>query len=201
MGFDRTYYRPLRDDDIADYLGQLDAARALAPGLVPFRAVSKVWDEITTAVFPAYPRHGARAGQKNPAFLDPRAFANEVLAPYARVGATGPFVFELTPMLRGTFEPGAFYARVEAFLEALPSGNRYAFELRNPELFGPRWLDLLRAHGAGHVYNAWTAMPSLRVQLRAGAAPARLRRRPADAAAVHENTRRPQEERSRCSSS
>ena len=55
VGFDRTYYRPLRDEDIADYLAQLEAAREQAPGLVPFRAVSKVWDEITTAVFPAHP--------------------------------------------------------------------------------------------------------------------------------------------------
>lgn len=166
VGFDRTYYRPLRDADIAEYRAQLDAARERAPNLVPFRAVSKVWDEITTAVFPSHPRYGPRAGQKNPAFLDAEVFKSEVLAPYARVGATGPFVFELTPMPRGTFEPDALYTRIAAFLEALPTGNRYAFELRNPEYFGPRWMDLLRAHGASHVYNLWTAMPSLRVQLR-----------------------------------
>ena len=168
VGMDRTHYRPLRDEDLAEYRTQLEEARERAPGLPPFRVVSKVWDEITTAVFPAHPRYGCRAGEKNPAFLDADVFQREVLAPYQRAGATGPFVFELTPMPSGTFEERAFVARVDAFIRALPSHNRYAFELRNPELFGPRWLDMLRANGVGHVFNYWTAMPPLRLQLRAG---------------------------------
>ncbi|MBX3229332.1 MAG: DUF72 domain-containing protein [Labilithrix sp.] len=168
VGMDRTHYRPLRDEDLAEYKAQVDEAKTLAPGLPPFRVVSKIWDEVTTAVFPSHPRYGARAGARNPAFLDAETFRRDVLAPYRRAGATGPFVFELTPMPSGTFDERAFVARVDAFIATLPAGHRFAFELRNPELFGTRWLDMLRANGVAHVFNYWTAMPSLRLQLRAG---------------------------------
>ena len=167
VGLDRGYYAPLRDAELASYAAQL----AGAPG---FQVVSKVWDELTTAVFPRHPRYGARAGSPNPSFLDAERFLSEVLAPHARSlpDHTGPFVFELTPMPRGALDEVTLAAKVETFLERLPpsgsSGFRWAFELRNPELFGRRWLDVLRAHDASHVFNYWTAMPSLRAQLAAG---------------------------------
>jgi uncharacterized protein YecE (DUF72 family) len=164
VGIDRSYYGPLRAEDLEAY------AVGLPEG---FRAVSKVWDELTTAVFPEHPRYGARAGTVNPAFLDADRFVTEVLAPY-RDGAfashVGPFVFELTPMPRGALDARTLSARVEALLERLPAGPRYAFELRNEELLGPRWIDTLRAHGAAHVFTYWTAMPSIRAQLAIGGA-------------------------------
>lgn len=174
VGLDRTYYRPLRDEDLAAYLGQLEVARAKAPDLPPFRVVSKVWSEITTAVPRTTPKDSTTP-KVNPFFLDADRFRSEVLAPYARVGATGPFVFEITPMPRDTFTPDAFVAKVERFLSQRPSGHRWAFELRNAELFTPRYIDMLHAHGAAHVFNYWTAMPSLRVQLRAVVGSARKR--------------------------
>lgn len=171
VGLDRSYYAPLRDEDLASYGAQLEAARARRPELPPFRVVSKVWDEITTAVFPKHPRYGARAGTRNPHFLDRGRFEAEVLAPYARqfTEHAGPFLLELTPMPRGALDERALAQRVDDFLSGLPSGPRWSFELRNPELFGQRWLDMLRANGAAHVLNYWTAMPSLRDQLQAGA--------------------------------
>lgn len=172
VSLDRSFYRPLRAEDLADYAVQLDSARAATPTLPRFRVVSKVWDEITTAVYPSHPRSGARAGMKNPHFLDAERFVSEVFAPYARTFGihAGPFVFELTPMPRGTFDERAFVAKVEDFVARLPVGPRWAFELRNADLFGRRWLDMLRASGAAHVFNYWTAMPPLRAQLAAGAA-------------------------------
>lgn len=174
VGLDRSYYGPLRDVDAAGYAAQLERARARAPELPPFRVVSKVWDEITTAVFPSHPRYGARAGQKNPLFLDPTRFREDVLAPWVRGGLAehaGPFVFELTPMPSGAMDPRALADRVEALLEAigeeLGAGLRVGFELRNEELLSPRWYDVLAAHGAAHVFSYWTAMPELRVQLAA----------------------------------
>ncbi|MBX3223745.1 MAG: DUF72 domain-containing protein [Labilithrix sp.] len=171
VSLDRSYYGPVRDADLAGYEAQLGAARAKAPQLPRFRVLSKVWDEITTAVFPRHPRYGARAGMTNPHFLDLERFESEVLAPYRRSFAadSGPFVFELTPMPRGALEERALVARVDDFVSRLPSQHRYAFELRNAELFGARWLDMLRANGAAHVFTYWTAMPSLRAQLRARA--------------------------------
>lgn len=169
VGLDRSYYAPLRASDLEGYAAQLDIAREKTPDLLPFRVVSKVWEEITTAVFPRHPRYGARAGSRNPSFLARDRFDTEVLAPYAVAftASAGPFVFELTPMPAGTFDERAFVARVDEFISGLPVGPRYAFELRNAELFGPRWLDMLRANGAAHVFTYWTAMPSLRQQLRA----------------------------------
>jgi uncharacterized protein YecE (DUF72 family) len=171
VGVDRSYYGPLSDEDLASYDAQLGVARERAPGLPRFRVLSKVWDEITTAVFPRHPRYGARAGRKNPHFLDVERFRSEVLAPYLRSfsESAGPFMFELTPMPQGSMDERALVARVDDFVSRLPSGLRYAFELRNPELFGPRWLAMLRANGAAHVFTFWTAMPPLRDQLRARA--------------------------------
>ncbi len=166
VGVDRSYYGPLRAEDVAAYAAQLDEAATLAPSLPPFRMVSKVWEEITTAVFPSHPRYGARAGQVNPAFLDAGRFLGEVLEPYRPFARHfGPFVFELTPMPRGAMDDVTLANRVDAFLSALPDTFSWAFELRNQELMTPRWHDVLHAHRAAHVFTYWTAMPSLRAQL------------------------------------
>jgi len=170
VGLDRSYYGPLREEDLAAYASQLASAARRAPDLPPFRMVSKVWDEITTAVYPRHPRYGARAGSGNPHFLDVDRFLSEVLEPYRRAFAehAGPFVFELTPMPRGAMEERMLLTKVEAFIERLPPGWQWAFELRNEELFGARWLDMLRANGAAHVYTYWTAMPPIRDQVARG---------------------------------
>lgn len=166
VSIDRSYYGPLRAHEVAAYAAQLDEAAALTPSLPPFRAVSKVWEEITTAVYPAHPRYGTRAGQRNPTFLDSSRFLEEVLAPYVpHARHFGPFVFELTPMPKGSFDDVALSDRIATFVSALPSTMQWAFELRNSELLTPRWFDVLRAHRAAHVFTYWTAMPSLRVQL------------------------------------
>lgn len=125
-----------------------------------------MWEEITTAVFPRHPRYGARAGERNPSFLDASRFLSDVLAPYVpHAQHFGPFVFELTPMPKGTFDDVTLADRIAAFLSALPTSFQWAFELRNEELLTPRWFDVLRAHQTAHVFTYWTAMPSLRVQL------------------------------------
>jgi uncharacterized protein YecE (DUF72 family) len=170
VSVDRSFYGPLREADVASYAAQLDQAAALAPSLPPFRILSKVWEEITTAVFPKHPRYGARGGERNPAFLDASRFLSEVLAPYrAYAHHFGPFLFALTPMPKGAFDERGLADRVDAFLGAISavagSSFQWAFELRNEELESPRWHDVLRNHGAAHVFTYWTAMPSIRAQL------------------------------------
>lgn len=169
---DRSYYGPLRAADVESYAKQLDQAAALAPSLPPFRLVSKVWEEITTAVFPRHPRYGARAGERNPTFLDADRFLSEVLEPYLpHARHFGPLVFELTPMPRGAVDADELADRVDGFLSrieiaaASSASFQWAFELRNEELMTSRWSDVLRAHRAAHVFTFWTAMPSIRVQL------------------------------------
>jgi uncharacterized protein YecE (DUF72 family) len=178
VGLDRSYYGPLDEDAAATYAAQLRAAEARAPDLPPFRMVSKVWEDVSTAVFPGHARYGARAGKPNAAFLDAARFREMVLDPYVASGLVrhaGPFVVELTPMPRGALSPRALEAKVEHFLGELADvletpahpGLRLAFELRNEELLGPRWYDLLAAFGVAHVFTYWTGMPTIRAQLAA----------------------------------
>jgi len=160
VGIDRSYYGPLQDKDLEGYAAQVRGTE--------FLAVSKVWEEITTIAFPAHPRFGERAGARNPSFLDPDRTMNEVLAPYARQFAdhTGPFVFEIPPAPQGSLpDEREFSAAIARLLTALPTQFRYAFELRNRELLTTRYLDTLRAHGAAHCFNMWTAMPTVGRQL------------------------------------
>ena len=162
VGLDRGYYAPVPTSDLTVYREQIAAAGRPGP---PFRLVSKVWDEITTAVYPQHARYGARAGTPNPNFLSAAHFVADVLVPYRDADLPGnPFVFELTPMPKGALDERTLVGRVDDFLSRIPAG-RYAFELRNAELFGARWVDMLRAHRAAHVFTYWTAMPSLRSQL------------------------------------
>ncbi len=158
VGIDRSHYGPLEDSDLEGYAQELPE---------DFRAVSKVWDEITTCVFPSHPRFGARSGEPNPDFLSPDRFLTEVLPPYVRrfARAAGPFVFEIPPMPENRLpHEGAFGERLDRLLTRLPPEFRYAFELRNAELLTPTYLEVLAAHGAGHVTNVWTGMPTLRRQ-------------------------------------
>lgn len=159
VGIDRSHYGPLTARDLAGYATQLPKG---------FLAISKVWDEITTFVFPNHPRAGERAGKKNPLFLDPSKTRDEVLSFYTYEFAefTGPFVFELPPAPSGAVGDGREHVdAIERLLAALPMNYRYAFELRNRELLTPRYFDVLREYGAAHVYNMWTAMPPVREQL------------------------------------
>ena len=160
VGIDRSYYGPLTREDLAAYAAQLP------PG---FRAVSKVWEELTTFVFPAHPRFGDRAGQRNPRFLDPDVAKDEVLQPFADAFAAhaGPFVFALPPSPERP-DPEPFARAIDRLLGAVRRdfpAFQIAFELRARELLTPRYLATLRAHGAAHVLNFWGQMPTVREQL------------------------------------
>lgn len=57
-------------------------------------------------------------------------------------GALGPILFQLPPRWRVNVE------RLQAFLDALPGGNRYAFEFRDESWFCSPVYEALAAHGA-----------------------------------------------------
>jgi uncharacterized protein YecE (DUF72 family) len=134
------------------------------PGL---RFAFKVPEEITVRVWPQHARYGAKAGFDNEAFLNAayfRAGFTDLLIPYSdRIAA---LIFEFSPMPRFTLaDPSDFLDPLDAFLTTLPADFRYGVEIRNPELFTPAYLQLLAAHRTAHVFNAWTRMPELAVQL------------------------------------
>jgi len=150
VGIDSAYYRPLAESTIERYREQLPRG---------FQCVVKVWNEITSRELP-------RTDVQNPRFLDAAVFEREVLRPLATLDDNlGPLVFEFAPM-RGGISADAFASRLDAFLGALSHDFRYAVELRNAHLFGPRYLEVLQRHGVAHVLNFWERMPSLGEQLR-----------------------------------
>ncbi|MEM6957365.1 MAG: DUF72 domain-containing protein [Myxococcota bacterium] len=155
VGIDRSYYAPLEREELQRYASQLPD---------DFRCVSKVWSEITTRIFP---RHHKRAGQVNARFLDPELFRSafnvygEAFAAHA-----GPFVVEIPPAAGPVNAPG-FARSVDRFLTEIDgkAPAPFGFELRDRRLFSARYLEILRAHGATHVFNAWSQMPAIRTQL------------------------------------
>src|SRR5581483_7937139 len=60
---------------------------------------------------------------------------------------------------------GEFLKRLDPFLAALPQQFRYAVEIRNEDFLQREYFDCLRSRGIAHVYNSWTRMPPLRVQM------------------------------------
>src|SRR5574341_1862625 len=87
VGLDHSFYRPPTANRLAHYRTQVPA---------DFRFCSKVWEEITIPAYANLPRYGAKAGSKNPRFLDASLCQEMVLAPsFEGLGAQdGPFLFE-----------------------------------------------------------------------------------------------------------
>jgi uncharacterized protein YecE (DUF72 family) len=127
----------------------------------------KVPEQITCKVFPTHTRYGAQAGLENPAFLDSRLFLDGFLRPLIPYQANiGVLIFEFGTFARSTFaDTGQFLDQLDPFLGNLPPEFRYGVEIRNAEFLTPEYLDCLRGHNVAHVYNAWTRMPELPVQL------------------------------------
>ena len=156
VGIDHSFYRPASAAQLGHYARQVPE---------DFRFCSKVWEEITIPAYANLPRYGAKAGKSNPRFLDTGAFRDLVWAPAQEsLGSKlGPFIFEFQ---RWGMEPAAFLEALDRFLGTLPPGPQYATEVRNPEILGSRYLNILRTHHVSHVYNHWTAMPPLSDQHR-----------------------------------
>ncbi len=156
VGLDHTFYRPPTTSQLAFYATQVPT---------DFHFCSKVWEDITVPAFADLPRYGRRAGNPNPRFLDAALCDDFVLRP-SREGLgdhAGPFIFEFQ---RFGPDSNAFLVALDRFFSKLPAGPRYAVEVRNSAHLGPRYRDLLKAHGVAHVYNHWTAMPPLLEQHR-----------------------------------
>jgi len=159
VGINSGFYDRPSEDVLASY------ARVLPPG---FACVIKVWDRITARRFIRDPRWGDLAGRQNPDFLSAPLFKDAVLAPYARAfrGQTPYFVFQFQAM-RGPDLPSAqqWAEWLDGFFSKLPQDFRYAVELRNRQLLSELHGEVLRRHRVAHVFNSWTEMPPIGVQL------------------------------------
>ena len=67
---------------------------------------------------------------------------------------------------RRRLDPAWFCEKLDAFLEAAPSDFPFAVELRDRKLLTPEYTRTLRKHGAAHVFNYWSRMPNLAMQMR-----------------------------------
>lgn len=155
VGNDSTFYRPPAANQLTHYLSQIPE---------DFHMCFKVWEELTIPVYAKHPRYGARAGQVNPNFLNADAFNKLVLQPYRDaqfLPHTGPFLFEFQ---RHGMPAEEFVGKLDQFFARLPTDFPYAVEIRNTGLLGPRYRDMLKAHGVAHVYTHWSYMPPLAEQ-------------------------------------
>jgi uncharacterized protein YecE (DUF72 family) len=136
-----------------------------APSTLQF--AFKAPEDVTVKQFPRHPRYGARAGDNNSSFLNASLFQSaflDLLAPYQPRVAT--LIFEFGSFAKQCYpDVSAFLQELDPFLAALPHDFRYAIETRNPEFLSPEYFACLRRHRVAHVFNAWTRMPEIGVQM------------------------------------
>ena len=127
----------------------------------------KVPEEITVRQFPMHSRYGARAGLDNESFLNAKLLDAMFLKPLAPYRNRVPvLIFEFGAMTRRVMPSvDEFVELLDGFLAQLPTEFRYAVEIRNPEFLGPEYFDCLRSHRVAHVFNAWTRMPEIGMQM------------------------------------
>ena len=155
--------------DGAYYQFPSEAYLAKLTGDVPpdFKFTLKVTDEITIRNFPNLPRFGPRAGTSNSNFLNAGLFQSAFLRPCETVRPyIGVLIFEFSRFHAKDFEHGRdFVAALEAFLAQLPKTWRYGVEMRNRQWLQPDYFAALAQHNVAHVFNSWSAMPSIAEQL------------------------------------
>lgn len=156
VGVDRGYYAPIPARDFERYASQLP------PG---FRCCIKAPARVTSAIVPGSDRAGA--ARENHDFLSVPRFLEDLGTALVEhfLDHTAMVILEL-PVVPPSFRPetARFCAMLDAFLEAMPAGLRVAVELRDPALFTREYAKVLARNRAAHVYNHWSAMPSLRQQ-------------------------------------
>jgi uncharacterized protein YecE (DUF72 family) len=132
------------------------------------RFAFKAPEDVTVKRFPTHPRYGTRAGDPNASFLDPALFQKaflDLLSPYQPRIAV--LILEFGSFAQQTYpDAAAFLQELEPFLAALPRDFRYAVEIRNPEFLTPEYFACLRGHHVAHLFNAWTRMPEIGLQMR-----------------------------------
>ena len=127
----------------------------------------KVTDEITVRNFSNLPRFGVRAGKPNENFLNADLFASAFLGscePFKR--NIGLIMFEFSRLYPADFARGRdFVGALDQFLEKIPKGWPYGVEIRNKHFLHPDYFAMLRRHGAAHIFNSWSEMPSVGEQM------------------------------------
>jgi len=134
---------------------------------IPTRAMVDAWNQRTPADF----RFAAKIPQvitHEKILRDCQAELAQFTEVMSRFGAKlGPLLFQFPYFSKRHFANAqAFLDRLEPFLEQLPTGFRFALELRNRWWITRRLLDLLRAHGVALALTDHPWMPPIQELLR-----------------------------------
>jgi uncharacterized protein YecE (DUF72 family) len=132
-----------------------------------FLFVFKVTGDITIKKFTQNSRFGQRAGEVNKFFLDAELFKTQFLAGLRLIPhRAGLLMFEFSKFYPSDYERGRdVLDDLDKFLEALPSGWPYGVEIRNSNFLKPDYFEVLSRHSVAHVFNNWSAMPTVGEQL------------------------------------
>ena len=139
-------------------------------GQVPddFQFGFKVTDTVTIRTFPNLDRFGAKAGRRNPDFLNVDLFATEFLKPCEAIRRhVGVLMFEFSRFWTSDYAHGRdFLSDLDRFLEQLPQGWPFAIEMRNAAWLRGEYFACLARHNVTHVFNSWDAMPAVSEQMK-----------------------------------
>jgi uncharacterized protein YecE (DUF72 family) len=127
----------------------------------------KVTDEITVRKFPNLERFGVRAGKPNENFLNADLFSRAFLKPCEAIRSNiGILIFEFSRFHSTDYQHGAqFVADLDRFFGHLPAGWPYGMEVRNKHWLKPEYFACLARHSITHVFNSWSAMPTVTDQM------------------------------------
>ncbi|MFN5945792.1 MAG: DUF72 domain-containing protein [Phycisphaerae bacterium] len=156
VGLDRTFYRPMSVDDMAQLAARVPAS---------FRFLVKAHGDVTRPPHPAEPSK----------FLDIAWTRDQIIAPAAQGlrDKLGVILFQFPPMdlHPASFAGGidAFIDQLAAFLASIPPTVPCAVEVRNRELLSnqhrDRYVAALRQAGVDHCYTGHPSMPTVGTQL------------------------------------
>ncbi|GJG96596.1 DUF72 domain-containing protein [Cupriavidus pauculus] len=163
-GIDRGFYGPIPIADYMNYASQVPEG---------FRFLVKA----PASVCDAWLRGPDGAGRlANAAFLDPEIAIRDFVVP-ATSGLgqrCGPLLFQLSPLQSVADDGPSFFARLDAFLAALPPLDPaltpyacYAVEMRDSALLTPRYIRLLRERGVRFCLAARDRLPPVPRQAQA----------------------------------
>jgi len=151
-------------DFLSCYAGQFAAVEAdVTYYRIPSRSMVAGWRCKTppgfrlAAKFPRFIVHGGDGPRPDPAVVLDLERTREVTARFLEVMAElgercGPLVLQFPYFNRRIFSgPAPFLARLDAYLGGLPSGFRYAVEVRNRAWLAEPLLEILRRHRAALV--------------------------------------------------
>lgn len=155
VGIDRTFYASMSAADHKKYADQVPEN---------FRFLVKAPERLTTARFSRHPRNGPLAGLDNPQFLSAQLALEEWIEPAVQgLGSKlGCLLLQFPPTSTAAVGgPAGFAIALHRLLEQLPKGPRYAVEIRNKELFGAAYLQVLERLEVSHCLTVHPSMPSL----------------------------------------